>query len=108
MISDVPIGVFKWPVTVRRYEVDRFGAVHHHVFHQYLEETAIHASAAAGFGSEWYERHGTVWVVREMEIEYLRPAMMEDELEVHTWVADFRRVRSHREYEIYRRRDRCL
>jgi acyl-CoA thioester hydrolase len=93
---------------VRRYEVDRFGFVHDHVYQQYLEEAAIQASTAAGFGPQWYDEHGTVWVVREITVEYLHPAGMNDELEIRTWVADMQRVRSHREYEIYRLPDRRL
>ena len=95
-----------WPV--RRYEVDRFNVVHDYIYQQYLEEAAIQASAAAGFDMAWYDERGTVWVVRELAIEYLYPAMLDDELEFHTWLADVRRVRSHREYEIYRRRDHRL
>jgi acyl-CoA thioester hydrolase len=95
-------------LSVRRYEVDRFGLVHDHVYQQYLEEAAIQASSAAGFGPHWYDEHGTVWVVREIALDYLHPARMDDELEISTWVADFRRVRSHREYEIHRLPDRQL
>ena len=81
---------------VRRYEVDRFGFVHNHVYQQYMEEAAIAASTAAGFGPAWYDEHGAVWVMRDIVIEYLKPAAINDELDVTTWISDFRRVRSHR------------
>jgi acyl-CoA thioester hydrolase len=93
---------------VRRYEVDQFSLVHDHIFQQYMEEAAIQASTAAGFSAQWYNEHGTVWVIREMTIEYLHPAAIDDELDIRTWVADFRRVRSHREYQVFRSRDHKL
>lgn len=93
--------VFATRFPVRRYEVDQFGFVHTFTLQQYLEEAAIQASAAAGMDPQWYEAHGTVWVVRELTIEFLHPATLDDTLEIRTWVADMRRVRSHREYEIY-------
>jgi acyl-CoA thioester hydrolase len=93
---------YRMRLPVRRYEVDRFGFVHNHIYQQYLEEAAIQASAAAGVGPDWYHAHGTVWVIREIALEYLHPATLDDELEISTWVSDFRRVRSHREYAIHR------
>jgi acyl-CoA thioester hydrolase len=93
---------------VRRYEVDQFSLVHDHIFQQYMEEAAIQASTAAGFSTEWYNEHGTVWVIREMTIEYLHPAAIDDQLDILTWVADLRRVRSHREYQVFRSRDHKL
>jgi len=99
---------YRMRLPVRRYEVDRFGFVHDYLYQQYLEEAAIQASAAAGFGPRWYDEHGTVWVVRDITVEYLHPASIDDELEIRTWIADFRRVRSHREYEIYRAGDQRI
>ncbi len=93
---------------VRHYEVDRFGFVHNFVFQHYMQEAAIQASAAAGFSEQWYEEHGTIWVIRELTVEYLQPARAGDELEIHTWVADMRRVRSQREYETFRLPDMTL
>jgi acyl-CoA thioester hydrolase len=99
---DVTPGYYSTRFAVRRYEADRNGLVHNYILQQYLEEAAIQASTDVGFSAEWYDQHGTVWVVREITVDYLHPAGMNDELEIRTWIADFRRVRSHREYEIYR------
>jgi acyl-CoA thioester hydrolase len=87
---------------IRHYECDALGHVNNAVYLQYLEQTAIEASAAAGFGLEWYAARGTVWVIRKMNIEYLQPAFGGEELEVTTWVSGFHRVRALREYEVRR------
>ncbi len=90
---------------VRSYEVDRFGCVHNHVIQHYLEEAATDASRAAGLGPQWYSERNSGWVIRHITLEYLHPARINDTLEIRTWVSDFRRVRSHREYIVCRQRD---
>lgn len=66
-----------------------------------LQETAMDASAAAGYGLRWYEQHQTVWVIREMTLEHLRPIHYQDELDITTWLFDMQRVRARREYAVH-------
>ncbi|HSJ58620.1 MAG TPA: thioesterase family protein [Anaerolineae bacterium] len=88
---------------VRHYECDAYGHVNHANYVRYMQEAAFDASAAAGYDLARYESMGRLWLIRETEIEYLRPLRYGDVVEVETWVADFRRVRSRRAYVI-----RCL
>jgi acyl-CoA thioester hydrolase len=90
---------------VRHYELDSFGHVNNAVYVNYMQEAAIEASADAGFGPDWYARHGAHWVIRRLSIRYLLPAGYADELEVKTWISEVRRATSTREYEITRTRD---
>jgi acyl-CoA thioester hydrolase len=90
---------------VRIYDIDVFGELRSSVLLRFLWQTASDASSAAGFDLAWYERAGTLWVIRRTGIELLAPAVYDDELAIRTWVADIRRVRSQREYEIVRPRD---
>jgi acyl-CoA thioesterase FadM len=66
-----------------------------------LEIAATTASTEAGFPPEWYLTEGTVWVIRRSTIECVSEITPDTPLEIRTWVADFRRVRSIREYEAY-------
>jgi acyl-CoA thioesterase FadM len=66
-----------------------------------LEDAAILASAEAGYPTPWYEREGTAWVIRRSTIDCAVPLAPAIDVEIVTWVADFRRVRSRREYEVY-------
>jgi len=84
---------------VRYYECDARGYLNHTNYLRYMQEAAFDASAAAGYGLARYTAMGRFWLVRETDIEYLRPLYYEDSVEVKTWVADFRRVRSRRLYE---------
>jgi len=88
---------------VRHYECDAYGHVNHAGYIRYMQETAFDASAAAGYDLARYDSMGRMWLIRDTEIEYLRPLRYGDVVEVETWVADFRRVRSRRAYLL-----RCL
>lgn len=83
---------------VRHYELDSLGHVNNAVYLNYLQQTAIEASADAGYDLARYEEMGVIWLIRNTIIEYGRPAGFGDELLVTTWVSDFGRVQSHREY----------
>ena len=84
---------------VRYYECDPFGHVNNTNYLRYMEEAAFDASAAAGYDLARYDALNRFWLVRETEIEYLRPLRYGDSFHLKTWIADFRRVQSRRDYE---------
>jgi len=86
---------------IRHYECDAYGHVNNTHYLRYMQETAFDASAAVGYDLPRYAALGQHWLVRETEIEYLSPLHYGDAVRVKTWVADFRRVRSRRMYELY-------
>ena len=90
------------PFKVRSYECDAYGHVNNTTYLRYMQEAAFNASAAAGYDRARYDAIGHHWLVRETDIEYLRPLFYGDTFEVKTWVEDFRRVRSRRSYEFRR------
>jgi len=85
---------------VQIYDIDAYGDLSSPSLLRFLQQTASDASAAVGFDVEWYERHGTLWVIRRTVVEVAQPARYRDQLAVDTWVSDIRRVRSQREYEV--------
>src|SRR3972149_1325701 len=85
---------------VRSTDCDAASHVNHAVYARYLQETAIEASADAGYDYDWYATHGVNWVIRRSRIDYLRPARYGDALDVTTYVVNFRRARSQRNYDI--------
>src|SRR5579862_1593961 len=93
---------------VNIYDVDAWGDARTNAIIRFMQQAASDASTAAGFDIEWYARTGTLWVIRRTIVEYTAPARYDDILEVRTWVADMRRVRSQREYEVRRAGDRVL
>jgi acyl-CoA thioester hydrolase len=91
--------------TVRHYECDAYGHLNNAVYLQYMQEAAVNASTARGLDRTAYEQIGRIWLIRASEIEYLSAAVAGDEIDVHTWVADYRRTTSRREYELRRLSD---
>jgi len=89
-------------LTLAADEVGAFGEAATSAYARLLQAAATAASTDAGYSPEWYLREGTIWVIRRSTIECERPIPAGAEVEVSTWVADFRRVRSRREYEIRR------
>lgn len=84
---------------VRQYECDAYRHLNNAFYLWYMQETAIDASADAGYDEEKYNQLGTFWLIRETDIDYYSPLKYDDMIEVKTWVEDFRRVRSRRIYE---------
>ncbi len=91
---------FKTLLRVRHYEMDAIGHVNNAVYQNYLEQAAIEHSEYLGFTFDIYRELGGVFVMRRVEIDYLRPAVAGDTLEVTTWLKEIRGSRALRCYEI--------
>jgi len=93
---------------VRHYECDAYDSVYYTNYLRYIQETAMDASAAAGFGAAWYASRGYAWVVYDTEIEFIGPLRYGDSVRVKTWVRNMRQALSKRAYELYRVGDDAL
>lgn len=92
---------FLWHAPVWQADVDAFGELRNVSLLRLLQEAATRASTDVGFDASYYDRTGLMWLVRRTGITLMSPARYGDELTVRTWIADFRRVRSQREYEVH-------
>jgi acyl-CoA thioester hydrolase len=84
---------------VRSYECDAYGHVNQANYLRYMQEAAFDASAVAGYDLARYDAMDRFWLIRGTEIEYRHPLHYGDSVQVTTWVADFRQIRSRRAYE---------
>jgi len=91
---------FVWTAPVWQADLDAFGELHSAVLLRLLQETATRASTAAGFDAAYYERTGTMWIIRRTTLAREAAVRYGDMLTVRTWITDFRRVRSLRAYEV--------
>ncbi|KAF3886883.1 MULTISPECIES: acyl-CoA thioesterase [Nostocales] len=91
---------FKTLLRVRHYEMDALGHVNNAVYQNYLEQAAVEHSEHLGLTLDVYRELGGVFVMRRVEIDYLRPAIAGDTLEVTTWLKEMRGTRAYRRYEI--------
>ena len=67
--------------------IDIHGHVNNQEYLRWMEEIAIEHSTAQGWPMERYLNSGASWYVRSHFIEYLRPALLGDEIVICTWVA---------------------
>jgi len=96
---------FKTQLRVRYQEMDALGHVNNAVYQHYLEQAAVEHSEHLGFNQKRCESLGGVFVMRRIEIDYLRPAVAGDTLEVTTWLQTMRGPRAIRRYEIRQQGD---
>jgi acyl-CoA thioester hydrolase len=91
---------FTTQLRVRYYEMDALGHVNNAIYQHYLEQAAIEHSESLGLNFDFYQKLGGVFVMRKLEIEYLRSAVAGDTLEITTWAHQLRGPRAIRRYEI--------
>ena len=79
-------------ITVRTPELDSFGHVNHAVFLNYLEQARFEALAAGGFSYDNIQDRGWAIHVVRVEVDYRAELRLGDELEIKTWISDYRRT----------------
>lgn len=94
--------VYSWQFAVRIHEIGAEDAVRLPVYLNYLEESATQASAWCGYDYWWYRAHKRAWFARKTYLRHFAQARYGDVLTMQTWVSDYRRVQSHREYDLRR------
>lgn len=99
---------FKMLIRVQQQDIDVLGHVNNSVHQRYLEQAAIAHSEHFGFTIERYRELGGVFVMRRIEIEYLRFAVAGDMLEITTWNVEMRGACAIRRYEIRRMGEKDL
>lgn len=67
-----------------------------------LQESAIAHTRQNGWAPDELHKLGWTWVVRSHFIEYLQPCQAGEEIVIHTWVANFKKIRSLRKYRFVR------
>jgi acyl-CoA thioester hydrolase len=93
--------VFRLQLRVIAGVVDANRHVNNVAYVQWMQEAAIAHAEACG-GARLAQELGGSWFVRMHRIEYLKPAFLNDEITLLTWVADWRKVRSLRRYRFMR------
>src|SRR5688572_17627403 len=91
--------------TIRPDEIDPVGHANNIAYLKWMQSAAMSHSTAQGWPWEAYQELGAGWVVRSHQIEYRRPAFVDEEIVVRTWIADMKKVTSLRRYRIVRQSD---
>ena len=76
---------FTWPIRVYYEDTDAAGVVYHSNYLKYMERARTEWLRKLGFSQEVLrEETGNIIVVSEMDIKFVRPAKLDDMLEVNS------------------------
>ena len=105
MSSDIVTPWYHHRVEVAAADIDELGHASNICYVRWLQDAAVAHSTSVGLGYEGYIRLGGVFVVRRQELDYLRPALRGEALEVRTRVVSVMAAKCHRQTEIVRASD---
>ena len=103
-----PAGVFKMRLRVEWRDIDSAQHANNATYITYLENCSVQVAAAFGWPMSRMRAAGFTIIARRYRIEYLLPALQDDELELATWVSDVKRTTAVRNYTIHRVTDGAL
>jgi acyl-CoA thioester hydrolase len=103
-----PLGVFVVRRRVAWQDIDSAGHVNNAVYLAYAEDAGVRIAAARGWPMTRMMQQGFGIIARRHQIEYREPGLLDDELDVSTWVGDVKRATAMRYYAIRRVSDGAL
>ncbi len=77
---------FKLAMTVGDVDIDELGHASNIAYVRWIQDVALAHSVAVGLDVAAYRTLGGVFFIRRHEIDYLRPALRGDRLELRTWI----------------------
>ena len=103
-----PVRVFRYPFVFPPEAEDENRHVNNIEYVRRMQESAIAHTRVNGWTPEELHARGWTWVARSHFIEYLQPCRAGEPIEILTWVASFRKIRSQRKYRFVRVSDGAL
>ncbi|MCG3865936.1 MULTISPECIES: tol-pal system-associated acyl-CoA thioesterase [unclassified Photobacterium] len=86
------LNVFKWPVTIYYEDTDVGGVVYHANYLKFFERARTEYLRKIGLNQQQLFSQNMSFVVRSLNIDFLRGAKLDDQLMVHTVVQNIRRA----------------
>jgi acyl-CoA thioester hydrolase len=94
--SQQPLPVFRWPVRVYYEDTDASGVVYHAAYLRYFERARTEWLRAMGFSQQNLRGHlDVVFTVANLQVDFVRPARLDDDLDVTVFVEQMRRASLH-------------
>ena len=100
-----PAGAITWQRRVEWRDVDPFGHLNNAAYLSYTQEAAIEAGLAYGVTHASSLEAGLGWALKHSRIEYLRPALPDEELQIKTWLSSLKQASAVRCYSVTRLTD---
>lgn len=95
-------------IQVQDSDIDELGHASNIAYIRWLQDVAVAHSTSVGLGWKAYLELGAVFVIRRQEVDYLRPALRGDTLELRTWICNVAAAKVQRETEFKRVSDGVL
>lgn len=92
-------------IRVRYSETDQMGVVYHANYLNWFEVGRTEFFRGVGVSYRDLEQKGLMLPIADATISFKQPALYDDLVEIHTWIADLSPVRLEYAYEIYRTSD---
>ena len=97
--------LYEYWFTVEKDAIDENDHVSNIIYIKWMQEAVTKLSESLGFPLERYKELGMTWIVKSHHIDYLRSALLGDEITVQTWLRAIDRAKFTREYKFIRRSD---
>ncbi len=98
-------GEFSWPVRVYYEDTDSGGVVYYANYLKFMERARTEWLRKLGYEQVRLGEEGLIFAVRRAELDYLKPAHLDDRLQVKSYVYDCGRVSIDFEQNIYRKEE---
>ena len=103
MSENMPTDQFAWPIRVYYEDSDAGGIVYHSQYLNFMERARTEWLRSLGFEqTELTAQFGIIFVVRNIEIKFKKPARFDDAIVVHSQLASMGRSRMVFEQNIFR------
>jgi len=100
---------FSWPVRVYYEDTDAGGVVYYANYLRYLERARTEMLRALGFEQDKLAQdHNIIFIVRKVTIDYLKPAIFNEELTVNARITGLRKASMLFEQTIYNKQNDLL
>ncbi len=86
----------------RYAETDQMGVVYHANYLTYFEVGRSEFFRSLGYTYRELEQQGVIFPVIKADVEYLQPALYDDELRIRTWITHLKGARLEVHYEVLR------
>lgn len=90
---------------VTQDDIDVNNHVNNIKYIQWMQDCAAAHSDSLGFSLERYMKLGATWVVKSHQIDYMRSALLNDQIDILTWISKVEKSRFTRNYEFRRKSD---
>ena len=94
------------PIQVMFFDTDAGGVVHNIAYLRFIETARTLLAVKKGMDWQFMQETSVFPVILRTEIDYRRPAILGDDLEVHSWLGEATSARFWCHFEIHRPSDK--